>query len=61
MFQRKKELELVAGDMSRTFIPLDENHSYDAGEKGGVKNGDKKVTKKLQMQRDKIACFYDKE
>lgn len=58
-----QEPEFIEGNVFRTFVPLDENHSYDAGKKTAIKSGDKKVTKRTQMQYEKILGFMvrDKE
>lgn len=38
-----QEPEFIEGDVFRTFVPLDENYSYDAGKKAVIKSGDKKT------------------
>lgn len=69
-FYSGQEPKFIEGDVFRTFVPLDENYSYDSGKKAAIKNGDKKtaikngdkqLTKKTQMQYDKILNFMVRE
>lgn len=50
-----QEPQFTEGDVFRIIVPLNEDYSYDMGEK----SGDKKVTKRKQMQYEKILAFME--